>query len=129
MRYDFRFTSLSLIAPPKVRFKYRLNGIDDDWVDAGNLREAIYTNLPKGKYSFEVIASNNDGIWNETPRQIKIFIKTPWWRTWWFYTACVLIIGGIVVLIKHLNDKTKQIQKPDTSDVLDDQDDLDSLDN
>jgi signal transduction histidine kinase len=96
VRYDLHFTSLSLIAPPKVRFKYRLNGIDDDWIDSGNLREAIYTNLPKGKYSFEVIASNNDGIWNNTGARLDFQVRPYFYEMTTFYILVVICIGLVI---------------------------------
>jgi ligand-binding sensor domain-containing protein len=62
---EVHYTGLSLAAPEKVRFKYKLEGFDQDWVDAGTRRVAYYTNLPPGWYSFQVMACNNDGVWNE----------------------------------------------------------------
>jgi Y_Y_Y domain len=60
------YTALSLVAPRKVRFRYKLEGFDSDWSEPVSLREATYTNLPPGDYTFRVIAGNNDGVWNET---------------------------------------------------------------
>src|SRR5262249_23611650 len=65
-RFEFRFTGLSLVSPEKVRFKYRLDGLENDWVDGGTKRTADYSFIPPGEYTFHVIACNNDGIWNET---------------------------------------------------------------
>ena len=62
---DFRYTALSFSAPEKVRFKYRLEPFDTDWVDAGTRRSVRYTNMAPGEYSFRVIAANSNGIWNE----------------------------------------------------------------
>ena len=62
---EFHYTALSFADPARVRFKYRLEGFDRDWVDAGRRREAHYTNLPAGSYQFQVVAQNNDGVWNE----------------------------------------------------------------
>ena len=64
-RLEFHYTALSFLAPGKVRFKYRLEGFDEDWVEAGTRRVAYYTNIPPGTYRFRVIACNNDGVWNE----------------------------------------------------------------
>ena len=60
------YTALSLVAPEKMQFRYLLEGYDREWQDAGNRREAFYTNLPPRAYRFRVIAANNDGVWNET---------------------------------------------------------------
>ena len=65
-RLDFYYTALSFIAPENVRFKYKLEGFDDNWIDGGARRVASYTNLRPGNYKFRVIAANNDGVWNET---------------------------------------------------------------
>lgn len=95
-RYEFYFTSLSFIAPPKVRFKYRLTGIDKEWIDAGAEREAIYTNLPKGNYTFNVIASNNDGVWNEKGASFKFNVKPYFYQTIFFYVLVIVCIGLII---------------------------------
>lgn len=63
---EFHFTGLSLRNPEEVRFKYRLEGYDDNWIDSDTRRAAYYTNIPPGDYRFQVTASNEDGIWNET---------------------------------------------------------------
>ena len=96
LRYEFQFASLSYIAPPKVEFKYRLIGIDNDWIDAGTEREALYTNLPYGIYEFNVIASNNDGIWNNHGAVLKFKVEPFFYETALFY---VLVIAGIGLII------------------------------
>ena len=96
LRYEFYFTSLSYIAPPKVRFKYRLSGIDNDWIDAGAEREAIYTNLPKGSYTFNVIASNNDGVWNEKGASLNFNVEPYFYQTIFFYVLVIICIGLII---------------------------------
>ena len=98
LRYEFNYTALSFIAPPKVRFKYKLSGVDKDWVDAGTQRSAIYTNLPKGKHTFRVIACNNDGLWNESGASFSFKVKPYIYETVWFY----IIIGAIVFLLVYL---------------------------
>src|SRR6185436_12922223 len=64
-RLEMRYTALSLRDPDHVRFRYRLDGFDGDWVEAGPRRVAYYTNLAHGPYRFRVIAANEDGVWNE----------------------------------------------------------------
>ena len=63
--WEFQYTALSMVAPERVRFRYRLEGYQSEWIDAGTRRTAYYTRLPPGKYVFRVIASNDDGVWNE----------------------------------------------------------------
>ena len=96
LRYEFYFTSLSYCAPPKVRFKYKLNGIDNNWIDAGSEREAVYTNLPKGNYSFNVIASNNDGVWNEKGALLTFYVEPYFYETVFFYVLIIICIGLII---------------------------------
>lgn len=96
VRYEFNFTSLSYIAPPKVRFKYKLSDIDDDWIDAGSEREVVYTHLPKGEHVFNVIASNNDGVWNENGAALKFYVEPFFYQTILFYVLIIICIGLII---------------------------------
>ena len=89
-RFDFYYTALSLVAPEKVCFKYRIEGLEKNWVDAGNKRVANYSFLPPGEYKFHVIACNNDGVWNETGVSLPFVLLPHFWQTWWFYVATVL---------------------------------------
>ncbi len=95
-KIEIRYTALSLLAPEKVRFRYRLDGFDKDWVDAGMQRTAVYTSLPPGAYTFRVAASNNDGIWNQAGAALRLEIPPHLWETGWFRGACgvlVLLVG------------------------------------
>jgi ligand-binding sensor domain-containing protein/signal transduction histidine kinase len=98
-RFDFAFAGLSFVAPEKVRYKYRLEGFDKDWVDGGDRRVAYYTNLGPGDYRFEVIASNNDGVWSRTPAVLSFRLRPHFYRTAWFYALCAL---GLVLLAWQL---------------------------
>lgn len=95
-RVTIKFTSLSLLAPNKIKFRYRIDGIDQNWMTAqSSVRSVDYTNLPPGNYTFSVIASNNDGIWNETGVHLPIQVKPYFYQTAWFYiilTAVLLIM-------------------------------------
>ena len=88
-RLEFRFTALSLLIPEKVRFKYRLEGYDKSWVDAGTQRVAYYTNLPPGEYRFVVTACNNDGIWNPVGANVRIYLAPHFYQTAWFMIVCI----------------------------------------
>jgi len=85
---QIRFTALSLSIPERVRFRYRLDGFDSDWQDAGVRREAVYANLSPHKYRFHVIASNNDGVWNEAGASVDFYILPAYYQTAWFRLAC-----------------------------------------
>jgi ligand-binding sensor domain-containing protein/serine phosphatase RsbU (regulator of sigma subunit) len=96
-RLSFAYSGLSLLAPAKVKFKYKLEGFDKDWVEAGTERQAVYTNLPAGKYTFRVLASNNDGLWNEEGDAIAFEIVPAFYETLWFYFSIPLLFFALVV--------------------------------
>lgn len=93
------YTALSLSVPERVRFRYRLEGVDKDWQDAGARREAFYTMLGPGQYHFQVIASNNDGVWNDKGAHLDFEITPTWYQTIWFRIAC---LGVFLALIRGL---------------------------
>lgn len=86
--FDFQFTALSLSAPAKARFKRRLAPFDKDWVGAGTGRTAHYTNMPPGEYTFQVIAANSYGIWNEQGASLHFVLRPHFYQTNWFYALC-----------------------------------------
>ena len=99
-RIEFAYTGLSLVAPEKVRFKCRLNNFESDWADAGPKRVATYNYIPPGSYSFQVMACNNDGVWNEVGASLKFEVLPYLWQTTWFHVlggvATVLAASGVV---------------------------------
>lgn len=96
-RLEFLYTGLSLVAPEKVRFRYRLSGLDEDWIEAGSQRTASYNHVPPGQYRFEVAACNNDGVWSDTEAALDLVVLPPWWRTWWFRALTVIGVAGLVL--------------------------------
>jgi signal transduction histidine kinase/ligand-binding sensor domain-containing protein len=96
---EIDYTGLSFIKPEQLRFRYRLENLDENWTEAGTRRTAFYPYLPPGEYTFRVIADNGEGVWNETGKSISIKVLPPFYRTWWFFALCGLLIGGIVFLI------------------------------
>ena len=86
------YTAYSLAVPDRVRFKYRLEGLDTAWQDAGGRREAFFTNLPPGRYRFNVIASNDDGVWNTAGASLAFTIAPAWNQTWWFLALVALTL-------------------------------------
>ena len=95
-RVSFRYTALSFSAPEKILFRYRLEGYDDAWVNAGAAREATYMRLPARKYQFHVSAGNNDGVWNTAGAVLDVIVVPLWWQTWGFRIAAVVGLAGIV---------------------------------
>lgn len=98
-RFDLYYTAPSFVAPEKVRFKYKLEGFDKDWIDSGTRRIAYYTNVRPGTYTFRVIASNNDGVWNETGAAFSLYLKPYFYQTYWFYAVCLLALGMLAWLV------------------------------
>ena len=89
------YTAYSLAVPERVRFRYRLEGLDTAWHDAGGRREAFFTNLPPGRYRFRVIAANEDGVWNTAGASLAFTIRPAWNQTWWFRA---LVLAALVAL-------------------------------
>lgn len=90
--FEFHYSALSFLAPERVQFKYKLEGFDKEWTDAGIRRVAYYTNLPPGNYRFHVTASNNDGVWNGIGATLTIDLAPHFYQTGWFYLLCALIV-------------------------------------
>ena len=92
------YTALSLTLSERNRFRYQLVGVDNEWRDVGTRRQAFYTNLGPGTYTFKVVAANNDGVWNETGASITFRIQPTFFQTIWFRTLAVLLLATIVWL-------------------------------
>jgi ligand-binding sensor domain-containing protein/signal transduction histidine kinase len=98
-RLEFQYAGLSFVAPQKVQYRYRLDGFDRDWIEAGSRRAAFYTNLPPGSYRFRVLAANNDGVWNTSGASFGLRLMPHFYQTGWFYGAMaltVLLLGYLV---------------------------------
>jgi signal transduction histidine kinase/ligand-binding sensor domain-containing protein len=95
-RFEIRYTALSFAAPEKVRFKYKLEGLEKEWTDAETKRAAPYTYLPPGPYTFRVIACNNDEVWNNVGASLAFYVLPEFWQTWWFKTVVLLAGAGLV---------------------------------
>lgn len=95
----FEFSALNFVHPENNQYAYRLLGFEEEWNYVGNKQSATYTNLDPGHYTLQVKASNNVGIWNEQGAELSLEILPPFWQTWWFTLAVVLLIAGIGVYI------------------------------
>jgi len=82
--FSLEFAALNYRRPDKNRYMYQLENFDPSWVSAGTRREATYTNLGPGTYTFRVRATNNDGVWNQAGTALTIVVEPPWYQTWWF---------------------------------------------
>jgi len=115
-RIVFHYTAISLISAAHVKFKYKLQGFDQSWIDAGSRRNAYYTNLPPGEYTFKVIASNNDKVWNTKGSEFTFIIPTPIYKTYWaFGMYTVTIFLALFGFIRWQSDvaRNKEIEKSD----------------
>ncbi|MBK8944000.1 MAG: hypothetical protein IPM32_01910 [Ignavibacteriae bacterium] len=93
----FSYVGINLSAPHKIIYKYKLSGVDIDWVES-NVNSVQYTSLDDGNYIFEVKAKNEWGYWSE-PTQLSFVINPAWWETWWFYSLSFIAIGSLIAFI------------------------------
>lgn len=108
-RLEFRFSGLSYVDPGKVLFKYRLDGIDKDWVEAGSKRNAFYSQLPAGAYRFRVIACNNDGVWNTEGAALAFTVAPFFWQTWCFTGSSALaLLAAVGSFVRYLTRRRMQ---------------------
>ncbi|MGM0375221.1 MAG: ligand-binding sensor domain-containing protein [Bacteroidota bacterium] len=96
--FTIEYAALNYLNPEKNEYAYRMEGIEDHWNQAGNKREATYTNLDPGTYTFRVKAANNDGIWNEKGTSIRVVVQPPWYMTTWFKILAVVLAIVLVYL-------------------------------
>lgn len=102
---EFHFAAPTFNSPESTHFRYRLVGFDPDWVEGGNRRSAYYTNLGPGKYTFKVMARNEDGKWSEAAAETSFSIAAHFWQTRWFIALCILVIAGITLAAHRIRVK------------------------
>jgi signal transduction histidine kinase/ligand-binding sensor domain-containing protein len=108
---SFAFEALSYQVPEKVRYQWKLEGLDKEWSPISNKTEAVYANIPPGEYTFMVKGMNNDGIWNETPTVFSFRIKPPWWGTWYFFIIMAILVITTITLIFRFRIKLIEAKK------------------
>ncbi len=96
--FEFDYAGLSFVAPQKVRYRYRLEGFDGTWIEAGTRRAAYYTNIPPGHYTFRVQAANNDGMWNTDGTSFEFELRPHYYQTIWFYVLFLIVLAAVVML-------------------------------
>lgn len=109
--FSLHFAALSYRNSAANQYAYRLQGFDDQWINAGRNHSATYTNLNPGDYVFTVKGSNNNGIWNEAGRSIRITVLPPPWRTWWAYGIYLLAVLGIIYAFVQSQRRKVEFQK------------------
>ena len=112
------YTALSLVAPEKMHFRFKLEGQDDDWREVANQRRAEYSNLPPGNYRFRVIASNNSGVWNEEGASLDFAIAPAYYQTNWFRALCAAAILALLWMAYRLRVRQLQHQERKLRDVI-----------
>ena len=100
-RIELHYTALRFLNPKKVKFKYMLEGYENRWVDADTQRVAYYTNLDAGDFRFQVIACNNDGVWNDKGSFIVFTVIPPFWKTWWFTLMALIVFAVFSYIVIH----------------------------
>src|SRR6185369_2499222 len=111
---EINYTGLSYIKADQNKFKYKLEPLDADWIDAGTRRVAYFPYLPPGSYTFHVIAANSDGIWNMTGARVNVIVRAPFWRRWWFWLVCSIAVISIVAFVirsRLVQLKRKQLER------------------
>ena len=107
------FAALGFTIPEKNRYRYKLEGFNDSYIDAGTNRTATYTNLDPGAYMFHVQGTNNDGVWNEQGVLLSITVLPPYWMAWWFRSIVILLflsVGPIIYWRRVSVLKKEQLQ-------------------
>lgn len=107
--FSIEFVALNYTHPEKNQYAYMLEGLEKDWNYVGNLRFASYSNLNPGEYTFLVKASNNDNQWNDTPVKLKIIVRPPFFKSWWFKSILLLVLVYLIYSIYM--SRVKQIRR------------------
>jgi len=105
----FSYTGISLTNPDKVLFKFKLEGLENDWSPPREEAEAIYSGLTPGDYIFNVKAVNENGVWNDIPATYHFVISPPFWQTWWFYMLCLFL--AIVSIVSFVKVRERSLQR------------------
>jgi len=106
--FEFEFAALNYTNSDKNQYKYKLEGLDNDWIDNGNRNFGRYTSLPAGNYTLRVKGSNNDGVWNDDGVALKLMVVPAWWQSWPFYGFMALV--GVGVLYAGYSFRTNQLK-------------------
>jgi signal transduction histidine kinase/ligand-binding sensor domain-containing protein len=102
---EIRYTGISFIKPEQVKFRYRIEGLDENWTDVGTIRDVYFPSLPSGEYTFHVIAANSDGVWNTEGAHLKIRVFAPFWQKAWFIVLCSMAVIAVIFLIFRLRER------------------------
>ena len=108
---SFEFAALDYRSPADNRYAYKLDGLDENWIELGNRHQISFTNLDPGSYNLKVKGSNSDGVWNEAGINLPIFVSAPPWMQWWAYALYGLIAAGIVLRFLYVQREKERTRK------------------
>jgi ligand-binding sensor domain-containing protein/signal transduction histidine kinase len=111
----FEFSAMDFNSPGKNQYAYRLEGLDESWIEAGTRRYVSYTNLKGGDYVFRVKGSNSDGVWNETGVSVRITVTPPFWETVWFRVVAIVVVialafGGLQLRVRAIEARSRELE-------------------
>jgi signal transduction histidine kinase/ligand-binding sensor domain-containing protein len=98
---EIQYNALSFIKSDEIQFKYQMDGLDADWIEAGSRRTAYYSHMPPGKYLFRVIARNSDGVWNLAGQSLPVVVQAPFYRTWVFLSFLLLLGAALIWFVAN----------------------------
>jgi ligand-binding sensor domain-containing protein/serine phosphatase RsbU (regulator of sigma subunit) len=105
------FAALDYTNTKANQYAYQMEGLSTEWISTDNRNFVTFSKLPPDNYTFSVRGSNNDNVWNKKGATITIIIHPPFWRTWWFYSLCIILIAGIIVFLFKLREKALRKEK------------------
>ena len=113
-KLEIQYTALCLRQPARVRFRYKLEGVDKEWVEAGGSRAAWYDNIGPGRFKFRLMASNDDGLWNESGDTLAFSLAPYFYQTWWFYSTSLAfflfaLTGGYRLRVQRLRWREREL--------------------
>ena len=109
---NFRFVGITLNEPDRVKYKYKLEGLDKDWSAITTRNEAPYGNIPPGEYTFQVMAMNSNGLWSK-PYSYAFTIRPPWWSTWWAFASYILFIAVSIISYIRWRERSLLLKQKD----------------
>lgn len=110
--FEIEYTAPSFVNSENIRFKYTLEGLDADWVDAGTRRSAYFSHVPPGSYTFRVIAANSDGVWNTEGAALGLVVEPRFHQTWWFLSLLgVLVVGAGLTVFRVRVDRLERVHR------------------
>ncbi|MDY0199532.1 MAG: two-component regulator propeller domain-containing protein [Tenuifilaceae bacterium] len=132
--FIFRYTAIEFYQPEKIKFRYKLEGFDNEWINPidSKQRYISYTNLNPGTYTFKVIAANSDGVWNQDGDTFHFTIRPPFWRTWWFFVLISLFFASFILAFIRFREanlvkakiKLEELVKERTAEISDQSEEL-----